>query len=265
MFVIWNRSTLIFIALAILVVGCNDGTYSNPTSPPTTQTEWRAMTVTDAGATFSFSDIGAYVSFPAGTIPTGEVYTYNIRLNPEGVPMIPTGPVYYRLGTFELVGSYTDFLEPVEVQWRIAEQKRSGLSTEAFWINDDGKWEWSRVAVVLQDGIHVATFVPHPGVYGSFLRVPLHVEATASMTQGPVPLSIGLKAIITGGTPPYSMVWDFGDDTDPQAGVTVAHSYVDPGTYTITCMVADAEEIPTWVSDWIIVTAYSMPGPHDLP
>ncbi|HDS30080.1 MAG TPA: PKD domain-containing protein [Firmicutes bacterium] len=263
MFVSWNRITLILAVLTLMLVGCEGGTYSNPTSPPTTPSEWRSVTITDQGGSFSFSDIGVYINFPAGVIPDGEVHSFNVRLNPDGVPMIPTGPVYYRLGTFELTGTTTEFLEPVEVRWRIVENKREGLTTEAFWLNDDRKWEWSQVAVVSPDGWYVNAFIPHTGIYGSFLRVPLHVELTASRTSGPVPLSVGMKAIVTGGHPPYSVLWTFGDNEDPEMGLTWSHIYVDPGTYTITCMVKDQAE--TEVTDWIFVTAYYQSGPHAIP
>jgi len=85
-----------------------------------------------------------------------------------------------------------------------------------------------------------------PNVYG--------VYATSNRISGPVPLSIGLKAAVTGGNPPYQIVWDFGDNEDTKAGVSVAHVYVDPGIYTVTCLVSD--DMGNMISDWLTVTAY---------
>jgi len=125
------------------------------------------------------------------------------------------------------------------------------------------QWSFDQKAPVLGDGMHCVMHVSRPGVYGAFEHVPLHVEATVSRQMGPIPLSVGFKAIVTGGHPPYGVVWDFGDNDDPQAGVSVAHLYEDPGDYTVTVIVTD--DSGNWTSDWIHLTAYFAPGPPTLP
>ncbi|MFH1676358.1 MAG: PKD domain-containing protein [bacterium] len=91
-----------------------------------------------------------------------------------------------------------------------------------------------------------------PNVYG--------VYATSSRISGPVPMSVGFKATVTGGVSPYQIVWDFGDNENTKAGVSVAHVYVEPGIYTVTCMVADFNG--NMVGDWLTVTAYNtLSGP----
>ncbi len=260
---LYYKPTIIFICLALIVIGCQGGKYANPVSPQTTPTVWRAITVTDAGGTFALSDIGAYLSFPADAIATGEVHVFNIRLNPEGVPLVPGGSVFVAMGTVEISGTLDVFDAPVEIQWQIAEEKRPGISTQAHKLNDDRKWEFSQNAVVLSDGLHVTAFITSTGIYGSFIRVPLHVEATASMTQGPAPLSVGFKAIVTGGRPPYSVVWEFGDNSKPEGGMTVGHYFPDPGEWTVTCIVYDGDGIS--VTDWLNLVGYGQSGPPYVP
>jgi hypothetical protein len=227
-------------------------------------TEWRTLTVDSAGGSFSFSDIGAYIAFPADAIPAGEMYTFRIRLFPEGIPLLPTGPVLIRMGTFELDGPEVDFQAPVEVRFRIVEEKSQGLGLRGYWLNDQRQWEFLQNAPVVNgNGSFSVMRIDKPGIYGAFQVVSLHVEATVSRQQGPVPFTVGFRAVITGGHPPYQAIWHFGDNEDPEAGVSVTHAYLDPGVYTAGVMVLD--EDGNWVSDWLTLTAYYMPGPPAIP
>jgi hypothetical protein len=66
---------------------------------------------------------------------------------------------------------------------------------------------------------------------------------TASFTyspSNPAPLlAVTFAANATGGTQPYSYSWNFGDGSTG-SGQTVSHSYLLPGTYTVTLTVSDA-------------------------
>ena len=68
---------------------------------------------------------------------------------------------------------------------------------------------------------------------------PLVVTATASpiLTSPNVP--IRLTANPSGGTPPYSFTWSFGDVSANDSGQSVTHAYTQPGTYTATVTAAD--------------------------
>lgn len=256
--------TFILLSMCLVLVACNDGLYSNPTSPPATTTEWRVMTADSAGGSFAFSDIGAYVSFPPGAIPAGEIHTFRVRLFPEGIPLLPSGPVLVRLGTFEFDGPEIEFDSPVEVKFRLAEQKSTGLGLHGYWLNAQRQWEFLQSAPVVNgDGSFSVMHIDKPGIYGAFQFVHLHVEATVSRQQGPIPLTVGFKAIIIGGHPPYQAIWHFGDNEDPEAGISVSHAYLDPGVYTAGVIVVDADE--NWVSDWLTLTAYYQAGPPTIP
>lgn len=259
-------STLILIcALCALTTGCNNGTYANPVSPPAATTEWRTFTVDYDGGTFDFSDIGAVVKFPEGAIGMGESYTFRIRLFPAGIPLLPSGPVLVRLGTFELAGSPDpdfQFELPVEVLIRIAEARDPGIGTEGWQIDSQYKWAYLQAVPLMNDGIQALMRITGPGIYGSFERVPLHIEATVSRQQGPAPLSVTFKGIVTGGYPPYQVFWDFGDNEDPRAGVTTSHMYKDPGVYDASVTVIDHDGVT--VVDHLTLTAYAQGGPADL-
>ncbi len=255
----WQITVLTIFVFTLLMVSCNNGTYSNPSSPPITPSEWRTATFTNVGGLYDFSDIGMIIDVPVGAVPEGEAYQFNIRLYPPNVPIIPSGPVFIRLGTFEITGGDVVFERPIDVRFRIVEYRTPGIFSRGFILDDSDFWVKCGNAVVLADGMNVIMSIDRPGIYGAFEAVPLHVEATVSQQQGPLPLSVGVKAIITGGNPPYQAVWNFGDNSDPTGGVSVAHAYVDPGDYTATVIVVD--ESGHWASDWIHLTAYWQSGP----
>lgn len=68
---------------------------------------------------------------------------------------------------------------------------------------------------------------------------PPSVDASASPTQGPAPLTVTFSSTASGGIPPYSFTWYFGDGST-SALQTPSHTYLVAGTYTVTLAVTDA-------------------------
>jgi PKD repeat protein len=66
------------------------------------------------------------------------------------------------------------------------------------------------------------------------------VIALATPNNGEVPLLVQFNAQSTGGNPPVSFAWDFGDGSSSILPFTV-HSYLLPGTYTAGVTVTDAD------------------------
>ncbi|HEY6238511.1 MAG TPA: PKD domain-containing protein, partial [Thermoplasmata archaeon] len=75
----------------------------------------------------------------------------------------------------------------------------------------------------------VAAAPPIPALLGVILAAP---------TTGEAPLPVTFSALASGGTPPYSYAWSFGDySTSVEASPT--HDYPASGTFTVTCNVSD--------------------------
>ncbi|MFC1611092.1 PKD domain-containing protein [Myxococcota bacterium] len=81
----------------------------------------------------------------------------------------------------------------------------------------------------------------------------LAVGPTASPSQGSAPLAVQFDANITGGVPPYTIAWDFGDGVGTSTLAQPSYQYDWPATYTATVTVVDdnsdsvAGDIEVWV------------------
>jgi hypothetical protein len=80
--------------------------------------------------------------------------------------------------------------------------------------------------------------LPPPSAGGALL-----IDPWATSTVGCGYLSTAFKVNITGGNPPYTVVWDFGDGSDPKVGPAVSHIYDTPGKYYCSCIVYDTLDI----------------------
>ncbi len=90
------------------------------------------------------------------------------------------------------------------------------------------------------------------------------VEVTVSQQMGPAPLSVGFNASVIAIGGDYQVIWYFGDDSDPEVGLSVAHVYPDPGDYTATCTVINDSGVGI-VTDWVHLTCYGQTGPPFIP
>ena len=71
---------------------------------------------------------------------------------------------------------------------------------------------------------------------------PLTAEIISNGTQGVVPATFEFQANLTGGTEPYTVNWDFGDDSEESDEQNVVHTFEEAGTYNITLTVTDSED-----------------------
>jgi plastocyanin len=113
----------------------------------------------------------------------------------------------------------------------------------------DGVWD----SGIKGSGTFTFTF-PGPGTFPYYCRVhlesmvgqvkvngpqPLVATASASVTTGEAPLAVAFTGAASGGTPPYTYAWDFGDRT-VSSEQNPSHTFTAAGSYSVVLTVTDA-------------------------
>ncbi|MDH7513965.1 MAG: PKD domain-containing protein [Clostridiales bacterium] len=84
-------------------------------------------------------------------------------------------------------------------------------------------------------------FAPDIGAYEYvFASNPLVINASASPTQGNTPLTVNFTGSASGGSPPYSYNWSFGDGQS-SSSQNPSHTYSSASNYTATLTVTDSK------------------------
>jgi len=80
-------------------------------------------------------------------------------------------------------------------------------------------------------------------------------SSSATPTSGYAPLAVEFGATVSGGTPPYTYYWTFGDGQTGE-GASPSHTYQYPGTYT--AMVTATDDCGRWALMGAVVNAYPL-------
>lgn len=90
-------------------------------------------------------------------------------------------------------------------------------------------------------------------VFGGFGMGP-DVECSSSGNGGAAPYSVNLSAVATGGTKPYTFLWDPGDNSGTIEGRSVRHTYEKPGTFLAIVTATDAGGLADICGRQVVVT-----------
>jgi PKD repeat protein len=70
----------------------------------------------------------------------------------------------------------------------------------------------------------------------------LAAEITSNSTSGNAPATFSFDANASGGTGPYTVNWNFGDDSEESDEESVVHTFTEADNYTVTLTVTDSED-----------------------
>jgi PKD repeat protein len=70
----------------------------------------------------------------------------------------------------------------------------------------------------------------------------LAAEITSNATSGNAPATFTFDANASGGTGPYTVNWNFGDDSEESDEESVVHTFTEAGNYTVTLTATDSED-----------------------
>ncbi len=204
----------------------------------TTAGTYQAMvTVTDTDEDFASAQVGITVT-SAGGNASGPLDVQFGDLAPARgpAPLNATFGVSATGGTFPYnltfcAGGPTP-CAPVVQEWN-----GSTLFFTAVYA-DPGNY--TATATVSDPGVNETVVATVP-ITATATAPPLVVSAIESLPIGPAPLAVGFLATVSGGDPPYSIQWAWGDGTfgSSSNGEIVAHAYVSAGVYAPVLTVGD--------------------------
>ena len=147
--------------------------------------------------------------------------------------------------TVSFTGSASGGTAPYNYAWNFGDSSTGSGSSASHIYQTAGVY--TVVLTVTDAAGHVASATNTVTV-----TLPLSASFTYSPSN-PAPLTnIQFTATATGGTAPYNYSWDFGDGTTG-TGAAATHSYLLPGTYTVSLTVVDANGLTTTASTTVTV------------
>jgi PKD repeat protein len=133
--------------------------------------------------------------------------------------------------------SATGGTTPYSYSWAFGDGGTSTAQNPAHTYNAAGTYT-ATVTVTDSSTPTVKTATASVTITVSAVGNPLTATASAVPTSGQVPLAVNFTGTGTGGTPPYSYSWNFGDGTTSTAQ-NPSHTYNTAATYTATLTVTD--------------------------
>jgi PKD repeat protein len=163
--------------------------------------------------------------------------------------------------TVQFTGSASGGTSPYTYSWAFGDGGTSTAQDPSYTYTAVGTYS---AALTITDAVGVTakstvTITVTAPVAGSPTAIP-----SATPTSGPAPLAVAFTGSATGGTPPYTYAWVFGDG-GMSGQQNPSHTYTTPQTYGATLTVTDAagKTGTAWV--YITVTAPVAGSPTALP
>src|ERR687892_481101 len=137
--------------------------------------------------------------------------------------------------TFEFEANITGGTEPYAISWNFGDGseesdeqtvlhtfEEAGIYNVVLTITDENGEEAS-------DNLEITVNEPSPTI-----AEPLTAEIISNSTEGVAPATFEFQANLTGGTEPYTYLWDFGDGSEESDEQTVLHTFEEAGIYNVT-------------------------------
>src|SRR5215218_6128357 len=167
--------------------------------------------------------------------------------------------------TFEFQANLTGGTGPYTISWDFGDgSEESDEQTVLHTFEEAGTYN---VVVTgtdengqeASDNLEITVNEPPPLPPPTTITEPLTVGIISNGTEGVVPATFEFQANLTGGTEPYTYVWNFGDGSEESDEQTVLHTFEEAGTYNV--VVTGTEENGQEASDNLEITVNEPPPP----
>src|SRR5215217_4627134 len=146
--------------------------------------------------------------------------------------------------TFEFQANLTGGTGPYTISWDFGDgSEESDEQTVLHTFEEAGTYN---VVVTgtdengqeASDNLEITVNEPPPP---TTITEPLTVGIISNGTESVVPATFEFQANLTGGTEPYTYIWNFGDGSEESDEQTVLHTFEEAGTYNVTLAATDTD------------------------
>jgi PKD repeat protein len=188
----------------------------------------------DAGVYVSLNRDHEGTSVPQGSNTDIGAYEYVFGANPlvaeaRGSPTSGQAPL-----AVSFSGSASGGTSPYSYGWNFGDGQTSTSQNPSHTYSTAGNYSAVLTVTDNQDVTDTGSI----SISVTTAPAQLIATASASPTSGQAPLTVNFTGGATGGTPPYSYSWNFGDGGASSAQ-NQAHTYTAPGSYTTSLTVRD--------------------------
>src|SRR5215204_416893 len=166
---------------------------------------------------------------------------------PLTVGIISNGTESVVPATFEFQANLTGGTGPYTISWDFGDgSEESDEQTVLHTFEEAGTYN---VVVTgtdengqeASDNLEITVNDPPPPPPPTTITEPLTVGIISNGTEGVVPATFEFQANLTGGTEPYTYIWNFGDGSEESDEQTVLHTFEEAGTYNVTLAATDTD------------------------
>jgi PKD repeat protein len=207
----------------------------------------------------TFEEAGTYNVTLAATDTDNQNASDSIEINVEAPPtitepltvgIISNGTEGVAPATFEFQANLTGGTGPYTINWDFDDDsegsdeqtvvhtfEEAGTYNVVVTVTDENGQEASNnLEITVNEPLPLPLPTPTPTI-----TEPLTVGIISNGTEGVAPATFEFEADITGGTEPYTYLWNFGDGSEGSDEQTVVHTFEEAGTYNVTLAATDTD------------------------
>src|SRR5919109_455329 len=234
-------------SLVTSVIANEQGTFASSVRVPNVEEgEYAILAIADDRRA-AVSEVSVTIAQQPGTEPpdtsanaTEDIVNETITQAPElfTAEIISNGTEGVAPATFEFEANITGGTEPYTYIWNFSdgsEESDEDEQTVLHTFDEAGTYNVTLTATDTDnqnasDSIEISVEEPPSP---TTITEPLTAEIISNGTEGVAPATFEFEANITGGTEPYTYIWNFSDGSEESNEQTVSHTFEEAGTYNV--------------------------------